>query len=494
MLAVSVGMETGGHAARRLLLLSLFGVLGVAAIIQPLAGIALVLAAYLALRGQAAFRDAVILLLLGNTVLTYGFANVGLNFGGLPVPLTELLLLPLVGWCLLSPNSLRSLGLPGVFLAAFVVVASLRLIFDFPQHGNDAIRDFTTPLEALALVVGFWAFNRYGLAWAFRIWKLVFVSVIFYALLFPWSEQLAAAGPMVGLQQPVPLLGQYSGSGPAVATAFFFCLLVFRPPVSVVLAAVALGCVALFQLRGLYLALPFATLLVFLASSRVENGFVAKMATSLVIGGLIFVLIMPLGLQGRLGPVTPSFVTEQIRTLIGREGTGDGSYEDRLGWLDRAWEDLTSKPSTLIFGLGLGPDLAGGFKSDDDSLVRKPHNDYMEVLPRLGVVGFAAWMAFLLSVLLPIWRGVASKHALPEERTFLLGVIVGAACYLLLAATQPLLAFPYGTVPLFIFLGMGLALARRSESVPAEVPLDRPVLRAPSPSLATTAAGFSKQP
>ena len=53
----------------------------------------------------------------------------------------------------------------------------------------------------------------------------------------------------------------------------------------------------------------------------------------------------------------------------------------------------------------------------------------------------------------PTWRALVPL--VPILLTYLLSFV-----YLGIAATQPLLAFPYGTVPLFFIMGMGIAAAR----------------------------------
>jgi O-antigen ligase len=431
---------------------------------QPLAALAAVGVLYLLLRGERVLPDLFALLLVGNVVLTYGFANLGLRLEGVPLPLTELILLPMAGYCLLSRRTLPDMGLPGVLMAALLVFASLRLILDYPAHGNFALRDFTTPLETLALVVGFWCFTRFGLRWAHRVWLAASLCVLAYGLLFPFAAQLEQAGPIVGIYQNIPLLGQYAGSGPAILFAFFFVLLRLRAPTSIVLGAACLGVVAIFQLRGLYIALPLGALVVMLAGGRIGTGLAVKIGGSVAIGLILLALVLPLGPQGRLGPVSASFATSQLATLLGREGPGDGSFGDRIEWVTQIWQQQAESPLKLVFGLGLGPDLAGGALTTGDQLIRKPHNDYLEMMARFGLVGLLLWGAFFASLLRPVWLSLSRQGISADERSFQLFALAGASAYMLIAATQPVLAFPYGTVPLFSLLGMGLAQARIVEA------------------------------
>ncbi|MPZ48779.1 MAG: hypothetical protein GEU75_05605 [Dehalococcoidia bacterium] len=467
MIAVqAASWHPAGRAARSVLMLMLLAGLGALSVLQPLAALACLAPLYLALRREHIFRDAFAGLLIGNVVFSYGFANVGFRLGGMPVPLTEMILLPLAGWVLLYRRSLTGIGLPGYFLAALLAYALLRLIIDFPRYGTLALRDFTTPLELLCLLVAFWAFNEYGFEWAKRMWLAVCLCVIGYALLFPFYGLLAAHGPIFGLQQPVPLMGQYVEAGVGIGVAFFFCLLRLKAPASLVLGAFCLAAIAMIQMRGLYLAIPVVILVVLIASGRVRTGMPARLAGTLLFGGLVLMLVIPQAPQGRVGQVNVSTVGAQLSTLLGRSGPGDSSFEYRVNWLNKTWTDQTQSLDRMLLGSGLGTDLASGFAvgENDQLLVRKPHNDYIEVFARYGVIGMLPWIGLFGSLGWALWRAARSSYLTADERTFVLWLIAGVSIYMLIAATQPLLAFPCGTLPLITMLGMGLALLRQAEA------------------------------
>jgi O-antigen ligase len=133
----------------------------------------------------------------------------------------------------------------------------------------------------------------------------------------------------------------------------------------------------------------------------------------------------------------------------------------------------SSLPSAL-FGVGLGPDLASGFRLAGDVFVRKPHNDYLEILARTGIVGLGLFLWLVGVLVVPL--GMAARRSSRLEGRFCAWVLATSVCYFGIANTQPLLAFPYGAVPLFFFLGAGLAVtepviaasARAHGGLPAE--------------------------
>jgi O-antigen ligase len=472
--AVFGGLAWSFWAAPRYRALSLpavFALAGAVSVWQPLVALGIVAILLCLLRGEGLVRDAFALILIGNVVLNYGFANIGISLGGLPLPFTDLVLIGLAGWVLLHRRDIDQFGASGFFLAGILGFALLRLFIDLPRYGTLAVRDFTTPLEASTVLVGFWLFNRYGLDWSRRLWLATSLCVLAYCLLFPLRDQLVAMSPFVGLQQPVPLVGNYSGSGPAVLAALFFFLLLLRPPLSVLLGALGLILVAYFQSRGLYLVLPIACLVAVLASGGIKTRLPSRLAASAILCLVLLVVVLPLGPQGRLGPVTAGLVGTQIGTLFGQEGPGAGSYEDRLEWLDQTWAAQSETLGGPIWGVGLGPDLTGGASGGPES-IRKPHNDYLEIFGRFGAIGVILWAGFFVSLLRPICRGLRSTALSAAERSFLLWLLTTSVAYMLVSATQPQLAFPYGTLPLFTLLGMGLALVTSSRRAASTAPTD----------------------
>jgi O-antigen ligase len=118
-----------------------------------------------------------------------------------------------------------------------------------------------------------------------------------------------------------------------------------------------------------------------------------------------------------------------------------------------------------LVGVGLGPDLIRSVPGTNSQL-RKPHNDYLEVFARLGVPALIAFVGMLFTATFGVLR--AARRARGEAAGLLWWIFAVVVVFLLIAATQPLLAFPYGTIPLFTLLGAGLALANRGTRDPTE--------------------------
>lgn len=402
-------------------------------------------------------RITTMMLLAGAMVLGYGFANLGVRLGPVPVAVTEIIFLPLAGIAILRRETRldSKVLLP---LSLFGLLVLIRLLFDFPIWKIYAVRDTTLALEAFILAIGYRAAVKDGVKpW---LWQLgfVFMLVSGYGLLFPWRHQLRALSPLVGLQRPVPLFGSYAGVDCAVVAGGLFFLVFAKGWLKVLGLGLVVGMIGIFQARSLYLLFPGAVMLVGWATHQ-QVKRVLEVGGAILIGVLLLVLASTFALQGRLGPVNANFLRSHFETLAGEAGPSAGTISDRVDWAKETLNEVTRSPLTLVVGVGLGPDLAFGHVGGQGQAVRKPHDDYLEVLARTGVLGFSLFVWLLVACLHPIVRKARSGSGL-EER-FCAWVLATSAVYLGVAAVQPLLSFPYGTVPLFLLMGMGLGVARR---------------------------------
>jgi len=414
----------------------------------------------------ALFRwDVFVLTLSGCLILGYGFVNVPAA-PGVPLPLPDALLIVLALRTMIGLRIERPLVLPLAWAAIFVAIASIRLLIDVPVWGGDALRDYSLAVELLALPVGWAMLESYGLDRWRRALTWIFLLLLVYLWVYPWRDTLAAVAPAFGLQRETSLLGDYQAAGSAaIAGLLFFALLRPLGRGSLALSALFVPPLLLLQYRGLYLALPAVVLLIFaIASSRVGAVLRRRLAMLTLVAALGIVglgaLLSTLSVKptGRLAQVSPGFVLNQLAAVRGEPGPQSAGVELRKRWIRGVVSDLNAKPSLWVTGLGLGPDLAQGFRYTNGVLVRKPHNDYLETLGRLGVGGLVALLAVLAAATVPIVR--KARYAGRDEAAFLWWIIGASATFLLIAATQPMLAYAYTTIPLFSFLGAGLALSR----------------------------------
>lgn len=432
--------------------------------IVALAGVCF--ATWIAWRRSMFWWDILLVVLGGTVILGYGFANLGIP-GRLPLPLTDLILLLLLVRIVFS-GGIERLQKPAPFVigALLLAFATIRLFVDYPLWGSNAFRDYVLPLEICFLLVGYWSLGEYGVKRWILALNVLFGIAAAYMLLYPLRKQIESMSPLVGLQHPVPLFGDYSHGGPIAASGFLFAALLARSkPIRVGLCASFLIELGLYQSRGVYIALPLACLVVILVSRgipHVRRDVLGAIAAS---GVLAVMLFMCFPMTGRLGGrVSVNYITAQILTLTGQSGPGAGSIDTRKQFIKDTLSRINSTNNGWLWGVGLGPDLAGGFTTGPASpKVRKPHDDYLEMYARCGVIGVSLFVSMLLIALARIASACRVARGSVEGR-FLIWVLASAVVFLVIAATQPLLAFPYGTVPLFTTLGAGLALAAQQKS------------------------------
>ena len=388
-------------------------------------------------------------------MLGYGFANVGLR-AAVPIPLADLVLLMLVVAAVIGRGDWRAPARVALPVILFLGIVLARLGFDVPVWHSLAVRDSTTAVEALAVLVGYRAVARDGIqAWV-RRFGLVFIAVLVYGALTPWQDWLAAHGPTVGLQRAVPLLGAGALSqNVSVVAALLFFMLYAEGTRRVVLMAWAIGVLALVQSRGLYLALGLSVVVAGWSLRRQGSTWL-RLGVALVFAALLLSIVAGAGISGRLGRLSPDFYVKHVETLAGGQGPGAKSYNDRVVWTRKTLDAMRRSTTTEAVGVGLGPDLAFGFSYLNGVSIRKPHDDFLEVLARTGIVGFSVFVFMLWSLVAPVARG--ARGASDGQGRFCAFLLAATTAYLAVAATQPLLAFPYGTLPVFIWLGMGAAV------------------------------------
>jgi O-antigen ligase len=116
--------------------------------------------------------------------------------------------------------------------------------------------------------------------------------------------------------------------------------------------------------------------------------------------------------------------------------------------------------TSLLFGLGFGIPLtekqvmAGVF-------IREPHNSYISVAARLGLLGIAAWLAMHLA-LLGAWLRAFRLHRDAGDRTGqnrLVLLLVFFASLWIIALAEDGFEKPFNTVPYYLAWGIVLRMA-----------------------------------
>jgi hypothetical protein len=376
--------------------------------------------------------------------------------GGLP-----LAFLGLVALLATLPKDARPAQEGAMVLTAWVMAilglwGMARLIWDIPEYGAFlALRDGLWIPDIMAAFVGYALYRKLGdksESW------LAFLAVapVLYACLYPLrltlqgSQLTGAAEPLIG----------FAGLTLVLPLSLFWLLT--RPGRRLHLLLLGLCTLELvfLQSRTLYLILLPALAVVTLGAVRAGIGKrVAVRASSVGLILLVLLLASPYlpEVHGRVGRLSVDTVALQLDTLSGGLGPGAGGVEQRRAWTGSVFHDLRQRPLGLFLGAGLGRDFLQGFTSARGVPVRKPHNDYVEVLGRMGLLGLVPWALLLIVVLATTYRAAKVVPIAPAVLGF-------QVVTLFTAATQPVFAFEYGGVPFWLFWGLVIAACRAGGS------------------------------
>lgn len=404
------------------------------------------------------------LVLIGYLVGNRGFAQL-MPLPGLPLLPAETALGLALAWRLIAWAHDRRLPFRIDALNAAVllwlVIGCARLVFD-TRHGFTAIRDFAMVYYALFFFVAqamaqAAPANRY-LMGCLLTGLLVMPPVLALYQLFPrfFMQDFTLRGtPLVYFKGD--LTGTFLGVGALLV--FFLARGRWQPlgwAVSGGLFLLVMGG----DNRASMVALAAVTVLL-IAARRWQFPAWQGAVTALALG---MVVLLAAVFDNAWAERKLHGATDRLRSMVDVQGLSRYQSEEsfnkgdnnrfRLVWWKNVVEDTWSR--NPVFGLGFGADLAQGFlqeyypDADEEFSTRSPHNIFITVFGRLGLVGLAVW-GWLCTVLAArTWRAVRTGR---EE-----GVLWCMACLIFISACfGVVLEGPMGAVPFWVLLGLAQA-------------------------------------
>lgn len=409
-------------------------------------------------------------------LLNHGFMQLRIPpVGGAGIPIGEMVLflsLISINYAKLLPK-LFSL----VFIYPFLVWWGLgigRAFIGFLEYGMWALRDATHVLESLFLLVGFaFAADPKMIDRFFRWLPKILAATVVYSALFPFIDVLQSFSPTIISANGVvtPIFFNYVGSPnyAIMAAAYVF---IFQKEIRVniirnqpIATAAVLwgGCAALFQSRTIYLQI-IATMILF--------GFYRRKLLSqsvlvivLLLGIVALLPVIGLQIKGRLGEVSINFLINHFLAIGGvmSETAGDnvkGAAEgvmQRTDWWMSIYHRLTSDIWNLLFGLGYGIPLTD-FRYYGGVIVREPHNSYISILARIGLLGGIAWV-WLQGQMLRIWHSgyqMCDRIGWRQGQNQLLILMVHFVLIWVYSIGEDAMEKPFFTIPYYFFWGIAL--------------------------------------
>ncbi len=361
------------------------------------------------------------LILIGYLVGNRGFAQL-MPAPGVPLLPAEAALLVGVGWraiqCAFKRELPFRLDLLNWAVLAWLVVGTVRVGFDVPRYGINALRDYAVVYYA---VFFFLAQNMAARADARRyligciligvsVMAPLFTLFMFFERLFV-SQLVVAGSPLIYYKADLAATQLAAGS---------IILFHWAPPRHRWWAWTASVGVTLFLLafdsRASLLGAMVAGGLL-LAAGRWKfpalQGFAAGLALLAVI--LLAMVFNSSWAERKLDGIRDR--VSSVTDITGRQRyeSEESSYKGdnnrfRLVWWRNVVEETAA--SNPVFGQGFGADLSRGFLQEyfptggEDFTARSPHSIFMTAFGRLGAVGAIVWVGFCLVLLGKTWRSL----------------------------------------------------------------------------------------
>lgn len=384
--------------------------------------------------------------------------------GGLLVVCGRLLGVLLAGY-LLFDKAFAYIHLPGtpLYVAEMVLVVGGLGILAATGYLRVVVRD--EPILTLLAAFFLWGFVRflpglrtYGIL-AVRDFALVYYCLFAFFtaaalakspdILSRWIAQLVRFVPWLLIWLPFATVAGSLASVAAPNVPFTSVSVITHAPGSSAIAALlALGALWLFpdkrSVRSRVAWSVLALVVVVLSATQNRGGLLSVVAGAIV--GLAFfrdrlrlrlitrtfacfalglVLVALLSVNVSIaGWQQRSFSASQLFTnvasIAGAQGNSD--LNATVTGREHLWSLVYGQQAangTLIYGSGFGVNLAeqvGVYDSSPSAPLRSPHNSHLDVLARLGFIGFSLWIVLWLGW---FWRLVVGCRRLAERRLYL---------------------------------------------------------------------------
>jgi len=234
-----------------------------------------------------------------------------------------------------------------------------------------------------------------------------------------------------------------------VGTLVFTINRIIRPALGWSLAIVLLVGILLINARTIFLGVGFGVLVMMLASP--SGKFRLSMRSLRLAAGVLVVLVLVLWAASQ---------TRSGEAFVDRAGTelvsGTLNYSDDpnatfrlMAWFE-AFQRFSASPA-------LGEAYGIPFTFDLDATDARPHNTYLTVLYKMGLLGLAPLLLLLAGF---HWRGWKSLRRLPSpsQATVMYGLMLGQLLMCLFGVLNLLLESPFLASVFWLTIGIGLRL------------------------------------
>jgi capsular polysaccharide biosynthesis protein len=454
------------------------------------------------------------LLLVGYMFFSKVFAYL-VRVPGTPAFAGEIVLAVGVVECIRARSLVRQLlkaSAPLRVLLVLMTVSGVRVLWDFPTYGIDAIRDYST------LYYGAFAFLAATAAMADP--TLISRIVKWYRRILPWfllwtpiAIFLARYSPLAAISIPgtTTAINTFKGSDYVIMTTMGMVFLwtglgrdqdaeagwrsSSRLTVLGVLPLLVLGS----QSRASLLMAPavFGTALYFLPNNRRRRFVLA------VFGGVALVLvpILVFNLQINLGGRHLSLqqVGDNVASIVSRNPQKDEAktgLQGTMKWRQELFSTVlesTFSSDRALMGRGFGPILSYDYLPEEPQTpgagspppLRSAHNSHITLLARTGLLGFGLWVMLWVLWFRDVGRIARLARQGPSNSAGGVAVwlLAGVVGLLFMSFDDPTLETPQGAIWLWSIVGLAVAHVLTVRLADDGSGVERPAREAPKATL-----------
>lgn len=470
-----------GGAAMLAVILSLLTVLAPTLIIYLLALIAGTALVWWATNPGPWWARIVGFLLLGSLVLGQGFSNITLGVGSARLPLTELGIAVILIYFLLTLRWAELLGgsLGWMVLVLALVPLVIHLPFDVAEFGIVALRDSSHYVDLWAFFIGTgYAIKLSQGKLTENVWaRFMFTAALLaslYVLTYSARAQIGALSPMArGYQQFLPIVGYYNMVNVAAFSVIMLALALSRRQVWpglderrpwIITFAILSGLGLLItQTRALFVAFVLVMLILLaLGWVRPVLWFLASALFALVC--FEFANAYGLRVSGKLASISFETFYDMLISITGQgdlRGAAHGTHQ-RLDWWGKLLQESVETPQRFWLGRGFGQALTDFYApgTAGQVIVREPHNSFLSVYARVGMIFFGLWMILKGRIYWALFSAYRASGEKGPYGGFFLWVILFLVVNDVRALVEPVYEFPYGAVPIYFLSGFSLVWAQ----------------------------------
>jgi O-antigen ligase len=221
--------------------------------------------------------------------------------------------------------------------------------------------------------------------------------------------------------------------------------------------------VAIFQVRRMYVAIVIILIILVLLGEAKKFAKLFVLVPSVIILILLATSVGGLEISGRIGVVNLDFFKEHIRSMSGAEGTPGSSVESRFAMAEEAFQHFLAHP---VFGEGFGQPLVTEMDENNaegnNAVTRIPHNSSLTYLARLGVIGFAVWIAFHFCIVKRFIYAIRQRRRGADKQlsALVLWFFLFYVLFMIGSLVEGAFEFPSGAILFYFFMGFALGLIR----------------------------------